>query len=90
MTIKPDLQRKRDLYERSQVALKQAQKRMKEEGLKYPLYDHSKTPEENYDLVAAFAAKETAYMQSFLRDPNPRPIEEFPKRQDWISRSYDK
>ena len=79
-----------DAFQRSQVALKLAKKRMKDEGHTYPLYDHVKSPQENYDLVAAYAAKETAYMQEFLRNPNPRPVEEFPAREDWIQRSYDK
>lgn len=88
--LKPaNVEPKQLAYKRCQMALAYAKQKMLAEGLTYPIYDQTKTAEENHQLLMNYAAIESQYVIEFMKNPNPRPIETFPARENWVTKIYD-
>lgn len=61
-----------------EMALERAADRLRREGLVYPQYDFKKTPDENYEALAAYRTKEANYVIDAMRMPSgPRPVQVF-------------
>lgn len=63
-------------------ALEKARERLKGEGVEYPAYNPSLSPDEHYSALTAYGELESKYMLEYLKMPSgPRPVIEFKKEE---------
>lgn len=61
--------------ERQEKALQKAKEQLKAIGVEYPSSDPTKSPQENYEALQAYAKLESDLMIKLLKEPSgPRPI----------------